>query len=192
MDKIVEMNKVGQRIFHNPQSLLSYETLVKRSLGPNTYRGFHKIDKSKSGAKDAFEKTLKEELKKNIRNEQLISFNKLRKPIDIFIEHLIAMETNFSSVRQNLTKHMFLPLDSQMFQSDFVFSDKERQELKIKKEFTFKDILEQSHYNEIQEFLKQKANLIGLENKIYFDLEWNDRWKSNGNNLFETNPKPKK
>ena len=87
---------------------------------------------------------------------------------------------------------MFLPLDSQMFQSDFVFSDKERQELKIKKEFTFKDILEQSHYNEIQEFLKQKANLIGLENKIYFDLEWNDRWKSNGNNLFETNPKPKK
>jgi hypothetical protein len=223
MDKIAEMNKVGQRIFHNPQSLLSYETLVKRSLGPNTYRGFHKIDKSKSGAKDAFEKiliansnfiidtlkvsktekeldtlendickALKEELKKNIRNEQLISFNKLRKPIDIFIEHLIAMETNFSSVRQNLTKHMFLPLDSQMFQSDFVFSDKERQELKIKKEFTFKDILEQSHYNEIQEFLKQKANLIGLENKIYFDLEWNDRWKSNGNNLFETNPKPKK
>ena len=67
-----------------------------------------------------------------------------------------------------------------MFQSDFVFSDKERLELKIKKGFTFKDILEKSHYYEIQDFLKQKANLIGLENKIYFDSEWNDRWKSNG------------
>jgi hypothetical protein len=58
MDKIAEMNRVGQRIFYNPQSLLSYETLVKRSLGPNTYRGFHRIDKSKSGAKDAFETIL--------------------------------------------------------------------------------------------------------------------------------------
>lgn len=223
MDKIAEMNKVGQRIFYNPLPLLSYETLVKRSLGPNTYRGFHRIDKSKSGAKDAFEKILiansnfiidnlevskteKElddlendicdllmnELKKNIKNEQLISYNKIRKPVDIFIEHLVAMETDFSPVRQSLTKHLFLPLDSQMFQSDFVFSDNERLELKIKKRFTFKDILEKSHYYEIQDFLKQKANLIGLENKIYFDLEWNDRWKSNGNNLFETNPKPKK
>lgn len=223
MDKIAEMNKVGQRIFYNPLPLLSYEILVKSSLGPNTYRGFHRTDKSKSGAKDAFEKILiansnfiidnlkdskteKElddlendicdllmnELKKNIKNQQLISYNKIRKPVDIFIEHLVAMETYFSPVRQSLTKHLFLPLDSQMFQSDFVFSDKERLELKIKKRFTFKDILEKSHYYEIQDFLKQKANLIGLENKIYFDLEWNDRWKSNGNNLFETNPKPKK
>ena len=223
MDKIAEMNRVGQRIFYNPQSLLSYETLVKRSLGPNTYRGFHRIDKSKSGAKDAFEtilidnsnliinsllksKTEKElddleneicdllenELKKNIKNKQLISYNKIRKPVDIFIEHVVAMEISFSPVRQSLTKHLFLPLDSQMFQSDFVFSDKERLELKIKKGFTFKDIEVKSHYNEIQEFLKQKTSIIGLENKIYFDLEWNDRWKSNGNNLFETNPKPKK
>lgn len=221
MDKIAEINIVGQRIFHNPNSLLSYETLTKRSLGPNTYRGFHKIDKSNSGAKDAFEKILKAnsnfiidtlivsktekeldtlendicdllkiELKKNIKNEQLIPYNKIRKPLDIFIEHLVAMKTDFSQVRENLTKHLFLPLDSQMFQSDFIFSDKERLELKIKKRFTFKDILEKSHYYEIQDFLKQKANLIGLENKIYFDLEWNDRWKSNGNNLFETNPKP--
>ena len=38
MDKIAEMNKVGQRIFYNPLPLLSYEILVKRSLGPNTYR----------------------------------------------------------------------------------------------------------------------------------------------------------
>ena len=114
MDKIAEMNKVGQRVFYNPLPLLSYEILVKRSLGSNTYRGFHRIDKSKSGAKDAFEKILiansnfiidnlkvskteKElddlendicdlltnELKKNIKNEQLISYNKIRKPVDI-------------------------------------------------------------------------------------------------------------
>lgn len=28
----------------------------------------------------------------------------------------------------------------------------------------------------------------GLENRIFFDLEWNERWNSYSENLFETNP----
>jgi len=220
MDKtIASINKVGQQVFYNPKPLLDYDILVKKSLGPNTYRGFHKVDKSKSGSKEAFEKvlidnskfiidtlltaetekeldtfekeickTLKKELKKNIDNRQLNSFNKLRKPIDIVVEHLISMGTDFASGRQKLTQHLFLPLDSQMFQSNFVFSDKEISELKIKRSFSFKDIVDEKHYYEIQSFLKEKAITVGVDNRIFFDLVWNDRYKSKGKNLFATNP----
>lgn len=218
--KIMLLNKVGQQIFYNPSPLFDYESLVKSSLGPNTYRGFHKINKNKPGSKEIFEKilidnsefiiktlksiksekalnsfeneiclTLKADLKKNIDNNQLKSFNKLRKPIDILVEHLISMGSDFSTTREKLIQHLFLPLDSQMFQSSFVFSDSEISELNIKRSFTFKDIMDENHYYRIQQFLKEKANLIGIEQRIYFDLIWNDRYKSKGKNLFSTNPK---
>jgi hypothetical protein len=216
--KIASINKVGTQVFYNPKPLLNYDTLIKKSLGPNTYRGFHKVDKNRPGSKHAFEKVLfdnskfiiknlraaktekdldnlekeickilKKELKKNIDTRQLNSFNKLRKPIDIVIEHLISMGNEFSSVRKTLTEHLYLPLDSQMFQSTFVFSDKEIAELKIKRSFTFKDIVDDKHYYEIQSFLKQKAVAIGVSNRIFFDLVWNERYKSKGKNLFATN-----
>ena len=120
MEKIKKINEVGQHVFYNPSPLLTYDKLVKKALNHNTYRGFHKIDKTKSGAKVAFEKVLtensklvinsllaaknesdidkleneickmlKDELKENIKNDQLKSFNKLRKPVDIFIEHVV-------------------------------------------------------------------------------------------------------
>jgi hypothetical protein len=136
-------------------------------------------------------KELREKLKKNIKGYQLASYNKLRKPTDIFIEHLMAMDITLSSARKTLVGHLYLPLDSQIFKSDFIFTEDERRSLKIGRHFTFKDIHQRSHYLEIQEFLKNKAKTIGLENRIFFDLEWNDRWKSSGSNLFETNPSKK-
>lgn len=221
MGKAIELiNKVGERLFYDPSPVYDYEYLVKKSLGPNTYRGFHKVEKSKPGAKDVFEnyfekneayiidalqslksehgldmleqeicKGLKRELKKNIDNRQLVSYNKLRKPVDIIIEHLLSMGTDFSKVRKTGTKFLFLPLDSQMFQSQFVFSDQEIAELKIDRRFTFKDITSEGHYDEIQAFLKEKASRIGLKNRIFFDLVWNDRYKTKGKNLFESNPR---
>jgi hypothetical protein len=219
MEKIKKINEVGQHVFYNPSPLLTYDKLVKKALNHNTYRGFHKIDKTKSGAKVAFEKVLtdnskfvidsllaakneadidkleneickmlKDELEENIKNDQLKSFNKLRKPVDIFIEHVVAMLENFTIVRKTITPYLFLPLDSQMFKSDFVFSDDEITKLNLKRNFTFKDIETQEQYLEIQNFLKEKANKCGIDNRIFFDLVWNDRWKSKGNNLFETNP----
>lgn len=216
---IILINKVGQQVFHNPSPLVDYETLALKSLGSNTYRGFHRFDKSKKGSKEIFEKILIENSKyiigsvkkaknekdidhleselckilkselKNIKINQLNSFNKLRKPVDILIEHLVAMGNDFNNSRQSLTKHLFLPLDSQMFKSNFVFSDKEISELKIKRSYTFKDIEDENQYYEIQEFLRQKAIKVGISNRIFFDLIWNERYKSAGKNLFETNDK---
>ena len=219
MVSVSQMNKVGNRVFLNPIHLLTYDLLAKCSLGPNTYRGFHRIDKNLPGAASVFRRVLKENrtfilkeiktaksekdidgilrhlcgdlfhgLKTNIRPEQLNSFNKLRKPMDIVIQHMVAMGEDFSDARPIVTDWLFLPLDSQIFQSDFVFTDHEAKSLCIKRSFTFKDIEDQGHYADIQDFLKDKANQIGLKHRIYFDLVWNDRYQSNGTNLFRTNP----
>jgi len=217
---IDKINIIGEKVFYNPKPLIDYDMLIKKSLGPNTYRGFHKVDKAKPGSKDAFESVflrnktniintinqivtenqldefeknicdeLFNELKKNIVKEQLTSFNKIRKPVDIVIEHLISMGKDFSVARNNLTKHLFLPLDSQMFQSEFVFNDSEIRLLQINRKYTFKDIKREDHYRIIQEFLKAKAKSIGIKCRIFFDLIWNERYNSKGLNLFETNPR---
>ena len=60
MDEIInKINFVGERVFYNPTPLIDYEMLIKNSLGSNTYRGFHKINKTEQGSKDVFEYTLK-------------------------------------------------------------------------------------------------------------------------------------
>lgn len=127
-------------------------------------------------------------LKVNIRADQLTSFNKIRKPMDIVFQHMVAMGEDFNNARSRVTKLLFLPLDSQIFQSDFIFTDQEANKLCIERCFTFKDIKCESHYTDIQAFLREKASHIGLNHRIYFDLVWNYRYKSTGTNLFLTNP----
>lgn len=220
MENILYKTKiVGERIFYNPNPLLSFEYLSQHSLSSNTFRGFHRIDKTKSGAGKVFRdvltqqfrlitqsiknakndadidmlsielvKILKFELAKNIKHHQLQSFNKIRKPVDIVVEHMVSMFVGFNEVRSKIIPSLFLPLDSQMFQSTFVFSDLELMELKLNRSFTFQDIWDKSHYIEIQKSLKEKAEKLGID-RIFFDLAWNERYESNGGNLFDTNPR---
>jgi hypothetical protein len=216
MNEIKILKKIGTEVFFEKRKTFDYSTLTHGVvLGPNSYRGFHKIDKSKTGSKEAFEtvftknkdfiitelknvknekeldtieneicKKLKSALKKNIDNRQLDSFNKLRKPIDIAVEHFIAMGDDFVEVKNIISPFLFLPLDSQMFLSNVVFSDSEIKELRIKRTFTFKDITDKQHYYEIQEYLKTKAQKLGIENRIYFDLIWGDRYKRKSSEIF--------
>lgn len=223
MENVLNKTKtVGKRIFYNPNPLYSYEYLVQHSLSSNTFRGFHRIDKSKSGAGQVFRDVLNQqsnlitqsiinaksetdidllsnelktilklELAKNTNNYQLQSFNKIRKPIDIVLEHMVSMFDGFAEVRQKIIPFLFLPLDSQMFMSTFVFSDLEIKELKLKRSFSFKDIWDKSKYQELQKFLKEKAEKLEID-RIFFDLAWNERYNSIGGNLFDTNPRKNK
>jgi len=218
--KLAERIKAkGKMVFYNPKPLHSYEYLAEKSLGSNTYRGFHRIDTTKQGSKAVFVsfflqnkemiikrlnkvknedelhefgnevcKTLISKLS-NIKSEQLESFNKTRKPVDIMFEHMISMGNDFSEIRNTITEFLFLPLDSQMFQSEFVFNDSEIEHLKIDRKYTFTNIKTEAHYLIIQKFLKLKAKKLGLKARILFDLEWNKRYESDGSNLFLTNPK---
>lgn len=220
MVSVEQINVVGDRVFRNPSPLLSYEELARRSLGSNTYRGFHRLDKRGLGAAHVFReilsknkdsivrsingaksesdidvllkeicKTLRSELKNHIRADQLNSFNKLRKPMDIVIQHMVAMGDGFGDARSKVINWLFLPLDSQIFQSEFIFSDQEARALGIKRSYTFKDIKDENHYDDIQNFLREKSVQLGVKHRIYFDLIWNERYKSNGTNLFLTNPR---
>lgn len=211
--------KVGERIFYHPNPQLSYEYLSQYSLSSNTFRGFHRIDKTKPGAGQVFRnilnqqsrfiiktinnatkendidllsnelvKILKFKLSKNINQHQLQSYNKIRKPVDIVIEHMVSMFEGFEKVRQKIIPFLFLPLDSQMFQSEFVFSDFEIKELRLSRNFTFQDIWDKSQYLEIQKLLNEKARKLEID-RIFFDLAWNERYDSNGGNLFDTNPR---
>ncbi len=217
--QIKRMNEVGDTVFLTPTPLLSYEALVLKSLGSNTYRGFHRKNNNCLGASHTFRDVLTKkkdylihalnnltseielnelanelcseliiELGKNIKPSQLQSFNKVRKPVDIVFEHFVAMGEDFAPARKTATPWLFLPLDSQIFQSEFIFTTEEAKALGIKRRFTYKDIETAQHYADIQNFLKNKAANIGLNHRIYFDLVWNKRFESNGTNLFLTNP----
>jgi len=217
--QIKRMNEVGDTVFLTPTPLLSYEALVLKSLGSNTYRGFHRKSNNCLGASHTFRDVLTKkkdylihalnnltseielnelanelcselivELSENIKPLQLQSFNKVRKPVDIVFEHFIAMGEDFAPARKTATPWLFLPLDSQIFQSEFIFTAQEAKVLGIKRRFTYKDIKTALHYAEIQNFLKDKAAKIDLNHRIYFDLVWNKRYESNGTNLFLTNP----
>jgi hypothetical protein len=134
-------------------------------------------------------KGIRSALRSNILESQLTSYNKIRKPLDIFFEHLVSMKEDFDSIRKTITPFLFLPLDSWMFQSPEVFPDEELKALRIKRSFTFKDIEKSAHYFEIQEFLKMRAKREGLRSRIYFDLLWGNRYKKkSAKNLFSTNP----
>jgi hypothetical protein len=63
----------------------------------------------------------------------------------------------------------------------------EIKELRLNRSFTFKDITDKTHYIEVQKFLKGKAGKLEID-RIFFDLAWNERYDSNGENLFDTNP----
>jgi len=135
---------------------------------------------------------IKTELFGNIRADQLNSYNKIRKPVDLYIEHIVSMCSEFSGNRIKITKFLFLPLDSQIFSSPYIFSRSQLYSYGIKDNATFKDVQIRKTYNALQDILLKKAidisNCIGKKfNRIYFDLLWNDRYKKPGNNLFETN-----
>lgn len=135
---------------------------------------------------------IRNRLQGNIRSDMLTSYNKIRKPIDLYIEHIVAMANELADTRSQLNQLLFLPLDSQIFSSPYIFSREQLYSLGINDNATFKDVRTSKVYITLQNTAFQKAhdisNAIGKTfDRIHFDLLWNDRYKKEGNNLFETN-----
>jgi len=192
-------------------------------VGTNTFRGFYKVDKDKSGAGEAFkgyfisnkdnilyklmkvestqdlsnlENDIRNDIKgrlKNIRQEMLTPYNKIRKPLDLYFEHLVSMAKEIDTKRIHLINYLSLPLDSQMFMQPDVFSDRDLQIYRVSRDSTYKDVFTEEAYDGLQKIVRKKAGLLTKEicktfYPIYFDLLWNNRYKNWGLNLFETNP----
>ncbi len=133
---------------------------------------------------------------------EIEAYNRTRKIIDLYFEHLVAMSTELSQVRNDLVPHLFLPLDSQMFgaghalQTAPAFKIFDKEELRaagVTPKSKYGDLKTCTGYLNLQAKLLDKARAISTEvgqtfHRIYFDLLWNDRISRNGGNLFETNP----
>lgn len=134
-------------------------------------------------------KQLKDMLMKCIKNNMLNSYNKVRKPVDLYIEHIVSMAEEFSvEERERLVSLLFLPLDSQIFASEYIFSVKELYSFGLKRGSTFQDVCSREVYKVMQYSLLEKTkNIQGNFHRIYFDFFWNERYKKSGSNLFETN-----
>ena len=137
-------------------------------------------------------KDLKEILMNYIKENMLQSFNKIRKPVDLYIEHIVSMSEELEEYRQKLIPMLFLPLDSQVLASEHIFTIMQLNKYNLKRSSSFKDVTSFEIYSSLQEQLHDKATKIGNTlnknfNRIYFDLFWNNRYVKPGLNLFETN-----
>jgi len=193
------------------------------AVGSNTFRGFHRCEKKQLGAKSVFvsyfmatKKLLVAKLSvirsrpelnvlcneicadlrirlTNIKPWQLVSYNKLRKPVDLYIEHLVSLSGEMAGVRTRLVPSLALPLDSQMFAHPELFTDDELRRHSLSRRSTFQGVRSEDCYQSLQQLVDAKAKAIcKVQGKafhpIYYDLLWNGRYtKTQARNLFESN-----
>ncbi len=193
------------------------------AVGQNTFRGFHRVNKALPGARQGFvnyfldqrtslvealsgvrcrgdlnmlSNRICEDVRSRLRNcspGQLKAYNKVRKPVDLYVEHLVAMAVDLDRARAHLVPLLFLPLDSQIVHHPGLFTEQELAAYGLSRESTYKDITTEGSYSALQALLTQKAAAIAAVrgrpfHVIYFDLVWNGRSRNWGDNLFETNP----
>ncbi|MEY4487774.1 MAG: hypothetical protein RIQ79_282, partial [Verrucomicrobiota bacterium] len=143
---------------------------------------------------DLFAERIKDEIKANLTNveeRQLESYNKVRKPVDLYLEHIIAMSIEISDAeRARLIPLLFLPLDSWIFGSPDIFTDGELSFYGLSRRSTYKDVKDRSTYSALHRMTLKKARAISISFfPIYFDLIWGDRFlRDDARNLFESNP----
>ncbi len=192
------------------------------AVSQNTWRGFHKIDKVLPGSAEGFRgylldnadqllrelahvgsaadldrladqmgEAVKAQLT-NIKPKMLDSYNKIRKPLDLYLEHQVAMARELAEVSSRLTPMLRLPLDSQMFQLPHLFSESALRRLKLSRQSTYQDVASTAQYEALQHLTQERADEYSIIascpfHPIYFDLWWNDRYRRSGGNLFEVN-----
>lgn len=193
------------------------------AVGGNTFRGFHRVDKASSGSKEVFvgyfleqESELLASLAtvatrdefeqlaarictdirarlKNCVPEQLRSYNKVRKPVDLYFENLVCMASECDELRDTLVPLLSLPLDSEIIAHPGLFTVSELTSYKLNRGSTYQAIGDKSTYDSMEAEAARKAQAVGATlgrpfHPIYFDLLWNERYRNEGGNLFESNP----
>ena len=165
-------------VFLRPSPQYSWDYIVPRAVAQNTFRGFHRIETTRSGAKEAFIGYFRERgtsliaslLKTRTRDQmhdlgnrvcddvrarltnckqfQLRPYNKIRKPVDLYFEHLVAMAFELEHVRAQLVPLLSLPLDSQILASTAIFADEELYGYGLSRSSTYQDVLQSGRTRE--------------------------------------------
>ncbi len=185
------------------------------AVGTDTFRGFHRVNKLLPGAKGVFTDYFIQEKPKllslllsigsrdslhtlqnnicaavksrlhNINPRMLVSYNKTRKPVDLYIEHLVAMARELESRRARLTPFLFLPIDSQIMRHRELLDDCDLAAHSLSRRSTYKDVTTEQSYLALQDILEKRAASIANSQRrpfhpIYFDLVWNKRYDIGG------------
>jgi hypothetical protein len=134
---------------------------------------------------------LKKYLSRNVLEDRLKSFNRLRKPVDLLIEHLVCMAVELGEDRSRLLEYLFIPLDSQIFNSELL-TNEQLHNAGVSSKSKFGELVLDKSYYYLQDIIFEKAFEISDKYKInfsmiYFDLLWGSRYNKWGGTLFETN-----
>ena len=175
------------------------EGVLSRLLHPTKAKSVSRLSKVETQEQlHQLENHICEEVKTtltNIKSQQLQSYNKVRKPVDLYIVHLVALAHELDGYRKLLTPLLFLPLDSQILRHEGLFAGGELQKRwHLPSKPDFQDVRSEATYMALQQQLQLKADAVATARgkafyRIYFDLLWGNRYANWGGNLFETNPK---
>ena len=118
------------------------------------------------------------------------SYNRIRKIVDLYFEHIVAMAEEIdSATRKRLTPLLFLPIDSWIIENEAIFDSESIYRWSLTRNSSFGEIRTKKLYDDMQRYLVRKANEISMSlgkdfNVIYFDVFWNNRINMPGYNLF--------
>lgn len=137
------------------------------------------------------------------------SFNRVRKPIILYVEHIVAMAEEISNLdRQRLVPFLFLAIDSYIIDSPFIFTESEINQWGLKKSTvdykgkkikgsSFGLIKKKSIFDSMERvaLLRAKDYSCKIDKpfyRIYFDILWGNRINSDGRSLFLSNSTKKR
>ena len=134
---------------------------------------------------DELFKKLKSSLEVNVQVRVLKNYNAVRKLIDLILEHVTLIAKELDGFRHEVIKHLRVPLDSFILNSDCLFTYAKREEFKLGKIGSgFLSIETKEQYHRVQNHILQVAESCSISHPIYFDVLWRDRINYQSN-LFE-------
>lgn len=123
----------------------------------------------------------------NVKPHLLESYNRMRKPIDLYIMNLVALAKEAVDLRERLIPMLFLPLDGEMFQKAFCIEELQKHGLSRRSKYG--DVKTEAEYLSLQRIIQERSrdwsDELGMDvHPIYFDMMWRDRAGAQGGNIF--------
>lgn len=221
-----EFIKKAEETILRPKTLYKWDDIIKGvsvkrqngttktmwAVDTNTFRGFHKINKSCAGASKVFQEyfvlnkqkiiaaiisaknssdlhTIENEIcsdirpkLSNIKQSLLNTYGKIRKPVDLYFQNLICMSQELNHSRVDLVPYLFLALDSQIFSDQNVFTDLELREFHLSRNSTYKDVTEEKIYIQLQDILSKKAKYLSKPDAKFYKIYFDMLWNNRHRN----------
>ena len=183
----------GQQAFAPGRRTLSWPHVAQQAVGSNTFRAFYRLNKQGESPSetirrfmqrndyiaaglaqvttevdlDNFEERLTQELISsltNVKPDMLMSYNRVRKVVDLYVLHFVAATKELEAHRERLAPLLYLPLDSQTLEVVFGMSG------------SMGDIRSRNHYLELQQKAARKATDLSNEHRIEFHRIYFDQF----------------